>query len=364
MENKIVLDIKPTAENVRNSEGCFFRNYNGDILYAYSRWSGSAHDDAMCDIALIRSNDEGETWSDYELIARARDFDVDNIMDTSFVKLKDGRLCVFFLIKEKDGSSTIGRTVSSDGISFCAERCICNMPKDYYVIENDRFIRLHDGRIATVASQSEFSKRTDKGYVVALVSDDDGAEFHCTETTLSLPYSNSKNIGLQEPAIIELSENLIWILARTAYGFQYQSFSFDGLRSFTPAEPSVFSSPLSPIAVKRMSDNSLVAAYNPIPVFDGRDMLLHDMRSPDNLWSGRTPLVLRRSVDNGRTWGELYPIETAKGADFCYPALFETRDGGILCAYWCVEEKNGDSFYCSMRITKTDKIIWKECGIK
>lgn len=353
MNKKIVLNIEPTKENSRNSEGSFFRGLNEEIFYAYSRYnSGDFSDHASCDIALICSKDEGETWSDFKLIARAADLGVKNIMCASALPLSDGKLCVYFLIKENNGTTTIGRTISCDGVNFEAERCICNMPDAYYVIENDRFIRLLDGRIAVAAAKYGNSTDVTTGDGLAgIVSDNDGREFHIAGDMCRLPFDRQGSIGLEEPEIIELSENCIWILARSMYSYQYQAFSYDGMKTFTAAEPSVFSSPLSPISLKRLSDNSIIAAYNPIPNFDGRAELVGDMLM-EKFWSGRTPLVLRISRDNGNTWGKLHPIENERNVDYSYPALFETNDGGILCAYWCVSEGNK----CSMRIAKCERI--------
>ena len=133
--------------------------------------------------------------------------------------------------------------------------------------------------------------------------------------------------------------------------YQYQSYSIDGMKSFTPPEPSVFTSPCSPMSVRRFSDGSLIAAYNPIPNYNGRYELTGDMNVNAG-HSGRTPLVLRVSKDNGRTWGSPIAIETEKNRDFCYPSLFETSDGAVLCAYLSIKDE-----YHTMRITKISGLI-------
>lgn len=346
---KMVYEILPSAANGRNSEGCFFTGTDGEILFAYSRYSSAkTADDAACDIALIRSTDNGESWSEYEIIARASDFGVRNIMCASALPLSDGRLCVYFLIKENDGTSSIGRTISSDGVNFVPERCRCDFPKAYYVIENDRFVRLSDGRVATVASRH---LERDNGEVMPLVSDDDGASFHHTGAYLKLSGTFGVTCGFEEPGIVELENGLIWLYTRTELMYQYQSFSIDGMRSFTTPEPSVFTSPRSPMSVRRFSDGSLIAAYNPIPNYNGRYELTGDMNVNAG-HSGRTPLVLRVSNDNGRTWGSPIAIETGKNRDFCYPSLFETSDGAVLCAYFCIKDE-----YHTMRITKISGLI-------
>lgn len=348
---KVVHEVYPSSENGRNSEGCFFTGINGDILFAYSRYaSGNTDDDAACNIALIRSTDNGKSWTDCEIIAHASDFGVKNIMCASALPLSDGRLCVYFLIKENDGTSSIGRTISSDGVKFVPERCRCDFPKAYYVIENDRFVRLSDGRVATVAARH---LERDMGEIMPFVSDDDGASFHHTGAFLKLSGTLGVNCGLEEPGIIELDNGLIWLYMRTELMYQYQSYSIDGMRSFTPIEPSVFTSPRSPMTVIRISDGSLLAAYNPVPNYNGRAELTGDMNMNTN-WSGRTPLVLRCSKDNGRTWGELVAIETEKRVDFCYPSLYETSDRSILCSYMCIK---GSFEKIHMKITKITGLL-------
>lgn len=349
MKTKTVCEIFPSDTNGRNSEGCFFTGTDGEILFAYSRYAsvGTADDD-VCDIALIRSRDNGESWSEYEIIARAPDFGVKNIMCASALTLSDGRLCVYFLIKENDGTSSIGRTISSDGVKFVPERCRCDFPKAYYVIENDRFVRLSDGRVAAVASRH---LERDNGEVMPLVSDDDGASFHHTGAYLKLSGTFGVTFGFEEPGIVELERGLIWLYTRTELMYQYQSFSIDGMRSFTTPEPSVFTSPRSPMSVRRFSDGSLIAAYNPIPNYNGRYELTGDMNVNAG-HSGRTPLVLRVSKDNGRTWGSPIAIETEKNRDFCYPSLFETSDGAVLCAYLSIKDERH-----SMRIIKVSGLL-------
>jgi predicted neuraminidase len=111
---------------------------------------------------------------------------------------------------------------------------------------------------------------------------------------------------------------------RTGAGFQYESRSFDNLASFTPPEATTFTSPDSPMEVIRADERTLYAVYNPVPHYNGRT---------ETRWGwGRTPIVIRKSTDNGATFGELHVIE-GEERGYCYPAMFLTRDGGMLCAY-------------------------------
>ena len=73
MNVTLIHQLPPAQGNPRNSEGAFLRGKKGELLFAYSKYSGeSNHDHASCDIALIRSFDEGLTWSKPEILASAQ----------------------------------------------------------------------------------------------------------------------------------------------------------------------------------------------------------------------------------------------------------------------------------------------------
>ena len=336
MIHKLVCSLLPQGDNGRNSEGDFLRAPNGEIWFAYSRFvSADSADDGPSDVYMIRSADEGETWSAPECIARAADFDTWNIMSVSAMPLLDGTPCFYFLIKEMDGSSGIGRT-RWNGEEFTTERCALDMPAGYFVINNQRFIRLRNGRILVPIARHENGPLVDKkeqtlkaGYVwlrvydkfeavnfnstvYLLVSKDDGMSFQMTDARITLSGGRS---FLQEPGILEMQDGSLWLWARTALGCQYQCWSTDEGASFTLPEPTIFTSPLSPMSVYRTNDSTLYAAYNPDP----------DKR--------RTPFVLRHSDDDGMTWSGPVILEEDPERGYCYTAMFETRDGSLLAAY-------------------------------
>lgn len=337
MNKRLVFHLPNSEQSGRNSEGSFLRAPNGDILFAYSHFStGLGDDNDPCDVALIRSHDEGETWSAPEIIARASDFGVRNIMSVSGMTLRDGGVCFFFIVKEdSDGSSRLGRTVSQDGVHFTPMTCsFRHVQRGYYVFNNDRFIRLSDGRIAAVAAKYSCARTQEENedclyteryaMPVCFVSDDEGASFTTTKARIAVSGRLAQSIGMEEPGIIELKNGVIGLWARTMLCYQYQCFSLDGMDTFTPPEPSEFTSPRAPMELHRLSDGTIFAAYNPVPHYNG---VKH--RS----YLGRTPLVLRSSTDDGRTWGELFTLEDDANGNYCYPAMFETHDHALLCAY-------------------------------
>lgn len=337
MEKRLVLNIDPTEQNGRNSEGSFLRAPDGDILFAYSRYNSAQGDDhAPCDIYMMRSSDEGETWGSPVCIAKATDFGVHNLMSVSGMTLKDGRLCFFFLIKEDRNPpytyTSIGRTVSTDGIHFQASRSEFRVGQGYYVINNDRFIRLADGRIAAPAGLhvehygDSYASLDMSGEPVCFVSEDEGSSFCQTKARIALTGRIAREAGMQEPGIIQQKNGVVRLWARTSLHCQYECYSMDAMESFTPPEPSEFTSPTSPLSMYRGPEEELYAVYNPIPAYNGR---FQNMR-----WdSQRTPWVIRKSRDDGRTWGPVNVIEDDENRGYCYGAMFHTRDGHLLCAY-------------------------------
>lgn len=353
MNVRLVFDIAPKVGNPRNSEGSFLRAPNGEILFAYSAYTGGrGHDHDACDIRMIRSADEGEHWMDTpETIAAASFFGTQNVMSVSACPMLDGALAFYFLVKENDGTSTLGRTISRDGgKTWTPERTVWNAPPAYYVINNDRLVRLSDGRIiAPAANYPAFGQRGgmyNPAITTLLVSEDDGASFSLMSSA-RLMHSSKVNLkyGLQEPGIMELSEGVFWIWMRTGAGYQYESRSFDNLMTFTQPEPSIFTSPDSPMQVVRFDEKTLYAIYNPIPNYNGR-------KKTKAVW-GRTPLVIRKSEDNGKTFGDLFVIEDDETRGYCYPATFFTRDGKLLCAYCRGGEEDGACLF-RLGISKLD----------
>ncbi len=338
----LVHEFIPSGENGRNSEGSFVRLPSGRILFAYSRFiEAGGGDGDRCDIALAHSDDEGESWSEPVVIAKAADFGTRNLMSVSSAIQRDGRIAFYFIIKENDGSTTIGRALTSDGSTFEISRCALDAPQAYYVFNNDRLVRLSDGRLAYPAGR-HISGLGKNGKIlfeswsvsVVFVSEDDGATFSLLPPRLTVPALGDgpagelgRRAGMQEPGLVELRDGTIWLWARTGLGGQYECLSRDGMRTFTMPQPSrFFTGPCSPLEVARdEATGALYAAFNPVPPYTAREI--------DPFTWGRTPFVLSKSLDDGRTWSRPVIVEDDPHRGYCYPAFFFTRDNALLLAY-------------------------------
>lgn len=350
MNVRITRELPPSENNPRNSEGAFARGKNEEILFAYSRYNGtSCHDHASCDIALITSFDEGENWSEPKIIATAETFGTKNIMSVSALEQKNGDICFYFLIKENDYTTTIGRAISADGVNFTCQRCKSDFEPNYYVINNDRFVRLKNGRIIVpaafiTAEEQKISSLVHDHFpfrTTLLYSDDNGESFKRVGWDYTIYNKNHHARGLQEPGIVERNDGSLFLWMRTGVGYQFESESTGDIENFSAPTWGSFTSPDSPMQIKEY-DGVFYAVYNPISNYNGRNC-------PEGVW-GRTPLVIRKSID-GRTYGEINVIECDEQRGYCYPAIFKTKDGCLLLGYCRGSSTDGNTL-CRLGISK------------
>lgn len=357
---KTVWDKRPGENNPRNSEGDFIRLDDGRIMYAYSQYSGQSHlDHCPCNIAAITSLDEGESWSEPRIIANAADYGVENIMSVSALRQKDGAIGVYYLCKEKSGNTSLARAISYDGEHFTTERCELKTCRQYFVINNQRIHRLSNGDIVAPAAAHPKDGKEYERYSVCMcfVSKDDGKSFTPTAPRLTLPKLNKWDRGFQEPGIFEHADGVIRFWARTRSGYQYEAYSRDGMESFTYPQPFV-SSPTSPMQMKKDPHTGAVyIIYNPLPEkhlgnYDiNTNVIDKQLIDYDPYTWGRTPFVIRKSEDDGRSWGPYTVVGDDKDLAYCYPAAFFTEDGSMLLAY-CCSGKNEGTPLAGLRITK------------
>ena len=339
LPGSIVLDIPPERNNPRNSEGAFCTTPGGSIIFAYSRFRGeSGSDDAISDIVLTESKDRGASWSAPRIVVTTEEHDARNVMSVSFLRLRSGDLGLFYSVRKDTNDVRVHlKRSSDDGRSWgSAKRCVES--PGYHVVNNDRIVRLSTGRILIPAAfhrngydsgnpdgAVQFDPR---GTAVFFYSDDDGETFLESKTKISSSASRNSRTGLQEPGVVELTTGVLWSWARTDLGRQYEMFSLDHGATWTSAEPSRFTAPDSPVSMRRdPQSGSLIAVWNPIPNYNGRDERLH------GAWlGGRTPLVLAESRDDGVTFDQPRILEEEDDRGFCYTALHFV-DSDLFLAY-------------------------------
>ena len=356
-KSEIKAIIAPSENNPRNSEGAFIKLDDGRIAYVYSRYAGTSFDDhASCSLAVIYSHDDGESWDiDHtNIIVDARDYGQINVMSVSLMKMENGDIGLFFLLKiQNEGmrSQYRLRRYHGDFDKLISDTlCLPDSLPDYYVVNNDRVVRLSNGRIIVPAAHHPSCQKPDEGNVnfteyrsraCFFISDDDGITWHHTPAKLDLNDCHS-GTGLQEPGVCEIAEGIVYGYFRTDRMYQYESVSLDRGEHWFAPQPSRFSSPASPMLIKRNPfDGKFYAIWNPVPEYFGRP-------KPIGYWNGgRNPLVIASSVD-GYNYDTPVVIEDDTTRGFCYPAMYFI-DAKIMLLAYC--SGGADDGCCLNRVT-------------
>eukprot|EP00873_Tetraselmis_striata_P017339 jgi/Tetstr1/437603/TSEL_026270.t1 len=116
--------------------------------------------------------------------------------------------------------------------------------------------------------------------------------------------------GVIQPSLWASTGLAVHMLLRSDGGRIYRADSADGGANWSDARPTSMPNNNSGIDVARLSDGTLVLAYNP--------------------QSGRHPLSLAMSQDNGGTWRRCYDVERSAG-EFSYPAIIPWPEGLGVC---------------------------------
>lgn len=343
VRSDVVLDLSARRNNPRNSEGAFVTLKDGRILFAYSRYRGKDWmDHATADIAARTSADGGRSWTASDRIL-VRNEGGCNVMSVSLLRLQDGRIALFYLVKNSLHDCRLYMRASANEGRTWSERVSCIPAPGYFVVNNDRVIQLRSGRLVapaglhrvkSAAPGFDYGALDLRGIVMFFLSDDGGATWRESRDWWALPVQNLQ--GLQEPGVVELADGSLYAWARTGTGRQWQMRSEDGGETWTPPEPSNFLSPCSPLSMKRMpSSGDLLAVWNDLSPHWGvpKKKLENGWGVGDPSW-GRTPLAAAISCDDGKTWRPAKLIENDPSRGFCYTAIHFTDDA-VLLGYCC-----------------------------
>lgn len=347
-----VLFLATSKENPRNGEGAFIRLKNGNIMFAYSEYLGESWGDhCNAQITAYISTDEGETWGDKQVIYRKNDSDK-NLMSVSFKRMQNGDIGVFFLRKDADLNCRLHIIRSSDEGKTWSEPVLCIAEQGYYVTNNDRVIRLSDGKLLFPANYHKYSDT--ENYSVAgrceevffYESDDDGYTWS-RAGSVRCPFLESNSItGLHESGLYELADGRVMCYSRTDLGTQYFCYSSDKGKTWTTPQPNkFFTCPASPLLIKDAGKYTF-GIFNPIPEYTGREGM-------DRTW-GRTPYVCAVSLDKANTFSKVFLLEDDLTNSYCYPAIIE-GDGYFLVAYY-----HSNNTGVPLNSTKITKVMYDE----
>jgi hypothetical protein len=334
-DSSVKLKLEPSDFNPRNSEGDFIRLKDGRILFIYSHFTNGAGDNSSAYLASRYSFDNGETWSKNDKTVLPQEGKL-NVMSVSLLRLDNDNIALFYLRKNSESDCIPIMRISSDEAKTWSKPkdCITDV-KGYYVMNNDRVVKLKSGRIVLPVAlhNTPGNNISQVGRILCYYSDDNGNSWKRGKEI-----NNTQKVVTQEPGIIELKNNKVMLFCRTDKGVQYFAYSNNECESWSELIPGNIKSPLSPAAIERIpSTGDLLLVWNNKyqPVRDG---------------GKRTPLNIAISKDDGENWERIKTLENDPRGWYCYTAI-EFVDNNVLLGY-CAGNTRYTSGLATTNITK------------
>jgi len=275
---------------------------------------------------LVRSSDDGETWSAPEII---RDSPLDD-RDAGIIETARGTLLVSWFSATSFESNSDYRDYGATLIAQTREQYLGNWvlrsedggrtwgePIRVNASAPHGPVQLRDGRILYLG----VGRLNDERAIVAEESTDDGRTWDVIGTVAHPPKTAHRGLG--EPHLAETTSGKLVGLFRVgghdmSERFLYQADSNDGGRTWTPARVTPMLG--FPPHLTRLRDNQLLVVY-------GRRLAPFGQRA-------------RLSDDEGVTWdaGTERVVQLAPNDDLGYPASAQLADGSIVTVYYQVHE--------------------------
>jgi predicted neuraminidase len=312
-----VLQLTPSDDNPRNSEGDFITLDDGRILFIYSHYTGSSTSDhAPAYLAARYSDDGGRSWTDKDEVVVENEGEM-NVMSVSLLRLQNGDIAFFYLRKNSTEDCIPMLRISKDEAKSWSDPVPCITDRQgYFVLNNARVIQLQDGRLLMPVAlhQTPGGQWANKADLYCYFSDDNGQTW---QSSSQVP--DSTDIVTQEPGLIEMNDGSVMMYIRTNGGFQLLSYSSDGGQTWSHVETSNIPSPLSPATIEKVP-----ATGDWLLVWNNND------GSSPEIKDKRTPLTMAISRDEGKTWEKIKNVHDDPDGWYCYIAILFVGDDALL----------------------------------
>ena len=291
---------------------------NGDLVCVF--YLGTGHISPDGHVAMVRSTDEGKTWTKPEVVVDTPEDD----RDPSISQTKTGRIIVNFFVYDGKGggdrstrlSPRVHYAYSDDGgKTFCQPK-----PLDVdwnWSATSDGILQVQDGTLLMPIYGRKEGDVKDRAAVV--FSKDSGGKW---SGPVTIAYDESGRIDFQEPALVLLPDGkIICSLRTTGVGFHaYQCESADGGKTWT-----------KPF-------DTLLHGHAAGLLYHSSGLIFQAYRS----WSekGKIRGVAGVFTEPGKPWNPAkeFDIMLVDG-DSAYPSAVELSDGSILCVYYAREHR-------------------------
>ncbi|MCM8816403.1 MAG: glycoside hydrolase [Candidatus Omnitrophica bacterium] len=260
-------------------------------------------------VILVKSKDEGKTWSDPLIIidppGNTRAFDPCLWVDPS------GRLWLFWAMSDGwwDGKGGVWAIFNENPEN---EKFIWSKPRKIADgIMMNKPIVLSTGEwlfpVAIWNREPFVQKVSHLRFSNVYISTDSG------KTIKYLGSADVPERTCDEHMIVELKDGSLWMLVRTSYGIG-ESFSYNRGRTWTPGKSSGIPGPNSRFHIRRLKSGNL--------------LLVNHYGFEDKIRSHLTAML---SDDEGKSWP--YRIVIDEREKVSYPDATEDEDGSIFIIY-------------------------------
>lgn len=219
------------------------------------------------------------------------------------------RVWLFFVRNERVGERIEGRARGLDCVTYYCwsddggwtwSDARILRDQESFLIKN-KPLRLSTGRLAVPAYSDK-----DNNSVLCLYDEERDAWRY----SAPVPTPDDGPLVIQ-PAMVEWPDGELQMYFRTDSGRVWRSRSWDGGLNWDTAEPTPLLNPGSGLDAVVLSDGRLALVHN-----------------PTERGQGRTPLVLRVSIDRGTTWDREVTLQQGE-REHSYPAVIQGSDGII-----------------------------------
>jgi len=290
--------VASTTQFPRNGEGDLLLLKSGELIYVYGQWPGVGDLSSGARIAVIRSRDNGLTWSQPQTLFAEEGYD---LYHASLARLKDGRIGLTYT-KRKSRPSLRGEKVfrhsADEGAAWSEEILISDGQWRFYQTSAcDRLVVLSSGRLVHPVSRADAPSAPDKSVATLVYASDDGGRTWQRKTPQPLAEPDGRMF--HEASIVEYAPGKLLLLARTRTGRLWESRSDDGGDTWSVPRATDIGAPAAPPWLSVMpGGKSILLIWNPTP---SKGILPRDI------------LASQISDDGGRTWRNYREIERISG---------------------------------------------------
>lgn len=278
---------------------------NGDVLAAWFAGSREGADDV--DIWMARRS--GGKWSAPQVVASEQDLPHWNPV---LFRTASGTIQLYYKVGKRIFYwQTRIITSQDDGHTWSEPQELVTGDTGGRGPVRCKPIYLKDGKLlapASIETEKEWDAFVD-------ISDDDGHTW-TRSGFVPVDHNTFPPKGIIQPTLWESAEG-VHMMVRTSAADIYRSDSTDGGLTWTPAYSIGLPNNNSGIDVVQLEDGRLVMIFNPVGLN----------------WGARSPLILRMSEDNGKTWGIPFVLEKEPG-EYSYPAIVADGNNIHLTYTW------------------------------